>query len=462
VPLSLYEFGEFELDCARFELRRNGRSVKIERIPMDLLILLAEKDGAAVTRREIIERLWGKDVFVDTEHGINTAIRKIRQALKDDPEQPRFVQTVTGKGYRFVAGAKNGNATLASPGEAKSTEPAEAAPAERNSWRLITITAITVCLVAVAVLVLNAIGVGKRIFARNEIGPIRSVAVLPLVNLSGDATQDYFADGMTDELTTALAKNRSLRVVSRTSAMQYKGVSRPLRDIARELGVDGIVEGSVVRSANHVHVTLQLIYAPADTHVWAESYDRDLSGALSLPQKLSQIIANQARVDSAPAKPQRYVSPEAHDAYLQGRYVWSAANYARTRQHTENAIQSRGYFEKAIRLQPDYAAAWSGLADSIWVKGVGGTAPTAEFVEKAEAAACKAVELDDSLPEAHNSMAAVYFFYKWDWNRADAECRRSLELDPNNTEGPPYALPRPFGNESCRRGLAGTETSNGN
>jgi TolB-like protein/DNA-binding winged helix-turn-helix (wHTH) protein len=282
-----YNFGEFELDGARFELRRNGRVLKVERIPLELLILLAERNGNIVSRQEIIDRLWGKGVFVDTEHGINTAIRKIRSVLRDDAERPRFVQTIQGKGYRFLAEPNNGNTkpieVLLEP---ETPNRAEASPGKPRHWWALGIAVIALGLLAGTLLGLNAGGVRDHIFSGSQQVQIRSIAVLPLANLSGDAAQDYFADGMTDELITALAKNRSLRVVSRTSAMQYKGVRRPLRDIARQLGVDGILEGSLARSGNRVHMTVQLIYAPSDTHVWAESSDRDPSEVFSLPSEL--------------------------------------------------------------------------------------------------------------------------------------------------------------------------------
>ena len=434
---SVYKFGEFELDCSRYELRRSGRALKLERIPMDLLILLLERDGQVVSRQEIVERLWGKDVFVDTEHGINTAIRKIRTALGEKIEHPRFILTLSGKGYRFVPETlnPNGNGTAAAaekvspPTEALNSPNPEAIRTktdERLSSRWVG-AAIGLLLVAGATVALNVTGLHDRVFARNQIGPIHSIAVLPLANLSGDASQEYFADGMTDELITALAKNRSLRVVSRTSAMQYKGVRRPLPNIARELGVDGILEGSVERSGNRVHMTAQLIYAPTDTHIWAESYDRDLNGALSLPEELSQIVANEAKVTSAPVRPSRYINPEAHDTYLRGRYFWFSHKYDR----------SRECFEKAIQLQPDYAAAWDGLGDSYGASAVSGIPPqdAQDAFAKQEAFVRRALELDDSLPEAHNSMAAFYLFSAWDWHRAEAESLRAVELNPNYAEG---------------------------
>jgi TolB-like protein/DNA-binding winged helix-turn-helix (wHTH) protein len=434
VPSSDYKFGEFELDCGRFELRRDGRVLKLERIPLELLILLAEKDGYVVSRQEIVERLWGKDVFVDTEHGINTAIRKIRAALHEDAERPRFVQTVQGKGYRFVITPQNGNAAATSQ-EVKTPVapemvPADAVPAggasrRHRDWRSVVIAIVALFLVTGLIFGLNAGGVRSRLFAKHQTGSIHSIAVLPLANLSGDPSQDYFADGMTDELITMLARNTSLRIVSRTSAMQFKGVQRPVRDIARELGVDGILEGSVERSGNRVHMTVQLIYAPSDTHVWAESYDRDSNEVFSLPTELSQTIAKEVRTAVSPAKPQRYVSPQAHDAYLQGLYTWYGIAPAR----------SHEYFEKAIQLQPDYAMAWSGLANAYVAQAIVGDSPPQEVMGKAEAAVRKALELDDSLAEAHNSQAGLYLFSSWDWRKAESESLRAIQLNPNYSEG---------------------------
>jgi len=434
---SQYKFAEFQLDCASFELRRQGRAqksdrVSLERIPMELLILLLERQGSVVTRQEIVDRLWGKDVFVDTEHGINTAIRKIRQALKDNPEQPRFILTVTGKGYRFVAG-ENDNQRSAAPSETPTVIPereprlsgsdvpergpdAVVMPAvQSNRGKLAIVIAICVVVAAILISFLR-----HRIVRANQASQIHSIAVIPLANLSGDAAQDYFADGMTDELITALAKNRNLRIVSRTSAMQYKGVKRPLPDIARELNVDGILEGSVSRVGNRVHTTVQLIHAPSDTHIWAESYDRDLSEVIFLPEELSQTIAKEVKAAVSPPTRQRSISPEAHDAYLQGLYFWYRGDFDHSKQ----------YFQKAIDLRPDYAAAWAGLGDSYGVRAGGDTPPQAAFAKNEEYSR-KALELDDSVAEAHNSMAALYLFHAWDWNRAEAEAQRAIELNPN-------------------------------
>lgn len=424
-----YKFDEFELDSARFELRRGGQVQKLERIPLELLILLAERNGEVVSRDEIIERLWGKDVFVDTEHGINTAIRKVRAALRDDAERSRYIQTVSGKGYRFF-GEINGNgkagtlAALAPASLSADEQSARANPRKGRRWKLIAGVALTV-VVAVVLFAFNVGGLRERVFGKNQIGPIHSIAVLPLANLSGDPAQDYFSDGITDELITALAQNHSLRVISRTSAMQYKGVNKPLREIAQALGVDGILEGSVMRSNGKVHVNLQLIYAPTDTHVWAQSYDRNLNDAIALPEEVSQTIAAEASTPPPAVKTQRYVSPEAHDAYMQGLYFWYGFNPDR----------SLEYFEKAVQLQPDYAAAWSGVANSYAAKAILNECPAKDVTSKVEDAARKAVALDDGSPEAHDALAMWYLLFAWNLAQADAESRRSLELNPNFAEG---------------------------
>jgi TolB-like protein len=286
------------------------------------------------------------------------------------------------------------------------------------------IAALGLSVVAGGLLAFNVGGMRDHLFPEKHPAQIQSIAVLPLTNLSGDASQEYFADGMTDELITALAKNRSLRVVSRTTVMQYKGVRRPLRDVARELGVEGILEGSVERSGNRVHMTVQLIHAPSDTHLWAESYDRDLNEISSLPLELAQTIAKEVNTAVSPARAPHYINPEAHDAYLRGRYFWFNGNIDR----------SQEYFEKAVQVQPDYAAAWSGLADTNGLRALAAAVPPQEVMTKAKAAARKAVELDGSNPEAHNSMAALIFFSEWDLKRANEEALRAIELNPNYAE----------------------------
>jgi TolB-like protein/DNA-binding winged helix-turn-helix (wHTH) protein/Tfp pilus assembly protein PilF len=450
VAFGVAQFADFELDSGRHELRRGDRLLKLEKIPMDLLTLLVESNGQLLSRDQIIEKIWGKDVFLDTEHGINTAVRKIRQALGDDPEQPRFVQTVTGKGYRFIApvtvigeahrsGDNSRKVSLATelppevlpvgsevPILTAATPPVTNPILSSNAVRTAFLAIAALILLAAALVGFNVRGWRDQLIARPNSQRIRALAVLPLENLSGDPTQDYFADGMTDELITMIAKNADLRVISRTSAMQYKNVHRPLPDIARELGVDGILEGSVGRSGNQVHINAQLIYAPTDTHVWAESYDRSLSDVSSLQTELAQTIARQVGLKAYVwAKPEKRINPDAHDAYLLGRYFWFADDFEK----------SRTYFLKAIDLQPDYAAAWSGVADSYAGSAVEGNYPPEKVRAQAAEAAKKALELDDSLAEAHNTMAAIDLFYRWDWSAADKESARAIQLNRGFAEG---------------------------
>jgi len=251
--------------------------------------------------------------------------------------------------------------------------------------------------------------------------PILSLAVLPLENLSGDREQDYFADGMTDELTTMLAKDSTLHIVSRTSAMQYKGASRPLREIAQELGVDGVVEGSLERNGNKVHMTLQLIQGPSDTHVWAESYDRDANNMVSLPDEAAMAIAKKTNSAVAERAPARSVNPEARDAYMRGEHFWYSER---------NGDQAKKYFQKAVELQPDYASGWLGLSQYYGSRMLDGYMDPKEGLAPMEAAAEKAVELDGALPDARISLCGSIFFSERDWARADRECVRAIDLDP--------------------------------
>jgi TolB-like protein/DNA-binding winged helix-turn-helix (wHTH) protein/Tfp pilus assembly protein PilF len=441
VDHDLLQFGEFALDCARYELRRGGRAVKLEKIPMDLLILLATAEGRLVTREEIEGKLWGKDVFVDAEHGINTAIRKIRQTLGDDPEEPKFIQTVQKKGYRFIAevrkveGAARDEGTEKTTAEAWSTlggrdvvenERQEETAGKNRKRRWVWIATAAVVLLALPAVKFLA---PKLTRADKKAAAIRAIAVLPLENISGDKEQEFFADGMTDELITMLAKYPALRVISRTSVMQYKNAHKTLPEIARELGVDGIIEGSVSRAQGRVRVRAQLIYAATDTHLWAESYDRDLGDVLTLQQELARSIAERVNIAASPVGATTHsvyvpANLEARDAYFRGREYWTIGQF----------MKSAEFFEQAIRLDPKYAAAYAGLADSYTASAVSGRMPAATAMAKGEPAAKKALELDDESAEAHHAFAASELFLRWDWETAEKESERALELNPGIAE----------------------------
>jgi TolB-like protein/DNA-binding winged helix-turn-helix (wHTH) protein len=456
VAVGIFEFGDFKLDCGTFELRRDGHGIKLERKPMELLILLASKEGQLVTRAEIASRLWNSEVFDDTEHGINTAIRKIRQVLRDDPEEPRFVQTVTGMGYRFIAPivfvrlpvegesqpAERGNGANASgpptalaasssavPEPAPAIETAESPvePSTRQPHRArlviwLAAGAFAVCVLLVAVIVLGPRSLANRWLHRSTQPAISSLAVIPLDNLSGDPGQDYSADGMTDELITMLAKNSTTRIVSRTSVMQYKGVHKPLPEIARELGVDGILEGSIARTGSQIHMTLQLIRA--DTHLWAESYDRNSNDVAALPGEAARAIAGRLHSSVPASTAARYVHPEAHDAYLRGRHLWF-------RGQMEEAGK---YFQNAVDLQPDYAPGWAGLSSYYGESAVDGIMNPLQAQPQAEACARKDVALDDQLSDAHLNLGAAFFFGQWDWAHGLDEISRAIELDRKDTQ----------------------------
>ena len=420
---TILEFGDFRLDPDHFELCRAGQPLKLERKPMELLILLATHEGDIVTREEIVERLWGSEVFVDTKHGINAAIRKVRHVLGDDHDQPRFVHTVTGRGYRFVGPVVVIQPAIPSSSSSPAPQPSAEIPAiqAQSHHRLWFILGSVAALLLIAVVVILRV---RAHTTRTAIPAIQSLAVLPLTNLSGDPKQDYFADGMTDELTTMLAKDSTLRVISRTSAMQFKNPHQPLGEVARTLGVDGIVEGSISRADGEVHMTVQLIHAPSDTHLWADSYDRDNNEVAALPEQAAQAIAKRLNAAIATTKPARYINPEAHDAYLRGRVLWIAGEYDK----------SGEFFQKAIELQPDYALGWSGLADHYAGAAMAGQLDPRTAIPAMVAAARKAIALDDTAPQTHLSFAAIYWADRWDLPQALQEIQRAIEIDPEFAE----------------------------
>jgi len=430
-----FQFGEFTLDELRYKLLRGERLLRLQKQPMDLLILLVERRGELVSREEIAERLWGKDVFVDVDHSINTAVRKLRQALRDDPEKPRYVETVLGKGYRFAAPviSSNGNAspvvevgTLPSPVQVD-LEPAipfeEARQVSARVWIVIGAPAFLV-LVAVAVALYS--GRSAQTAAQP---PIQSLAVLPLKNLSGDPNQEYLADGITEALIGRLSGIHNLRVISRTSVMKFKETKLSVPEIAKALGVDAIVEGSLIRDGSHVRVHAQLIRAASDKHLWAQEYDRELQNILvlqsdiaqSIAKKVSDSITSQERVMLVAARP---VVPEVYELYVKAKNA-PGNNKLQLEQRIAN-------FQDAIRKDPTFAPAYVGLAQTyIGYQDIAVGAPPSEIRPKATDAARKAIELDPELAEAHAILAEMYQ-KQWKWAEAEAEYKRALELKPND------------------------------
>ncbi len=430
-------FGVFELDVRAGELRKHGLRVRLQEQPFQILVMLLENHGEVVTREELQKKLWPADTFVDFDHGLNKAINKIREALSDSAESPRFVETVARRGYRFLAEVKVADAApIRSPELATEPHPATEARdrpdvVEKLALPKRLLQSLTWKISALALLVLMASLAAWKLHSSNRPSPvIRSLAVLPLESLSSDASQDYFADGMTDELISDLGQISALRVISRTSVMAYKHARKPLPQIARELNVDAVVEGTVLRSGNQVRITAQLIEASADRHLWSQSYEGELQDTLALQNNVARAIADQIRIslnpqEQAALRNAKVVNPEAYVSYLKGRYFWN--------KRTADSLQvALAYFNQAIDQDPKYAQAYSGLADTYALLGDWQYAVMTpkDALPKAKAAAIKALELDNTLGEAHNSLAFCLDGFDWDFNSAGKEFRRAIELNP--------------------------------
>jgi TolB-like protein/DNA-binding winged helix-turn-helix (wHTH) protein/Flp pilus assembly protein TadD len=429
-------FGVFEVDLRAGELRKKGMRVRLQGQPFQVLAMLLEHPGEVVTREELQKRLWPADTFVDFDQGLNKAINKLREALGDSADTPRFVETVARRGYRFLAEVKpTERSSIASMrpilGAVPQTDELADPPKPIEiKHRLNTARGLVIS--AAVLLLLVGVGLGLwRYGSRERLAPtIRSIAVLPFESLSNDTNQDYFADGMTDVLISDLGQIGALRVISRTSVMGYKHVRKPLPQIARELNVDAIVEGTVLRSGDRVRITAQLISASADRHLWSQSYQGELRETLEVQSKVAMAIADQVRINVNPREQAalaaaKAVNPEAYISYLKGRYFWNK----RTADSLKIAL---AYFNQAIEEDPKYAQAYSGLADTYALLGDWQYAVMTpkEALPKAKAAATKALELDSSLGEAHNSLAFCLDGFDWDFESAGKEFQRAIELNP--------------------------------
>jgi TolB-like protein/DNA-binding winged helix-turn-helix (wHTH) protein/Tfp pilus assembly protein PilF len=424
----LLRFGVFELDRRSGELRKDGARVRLQEQPLKILDALLADPGQPVTRESLRQRLWPDDTFVDFDNGLNRAINRLRTALGDEADNPRFIETLERRGYRFIApvaavDAPTSTAAPATPERTAGTEPSRRRPA----W-----VAGAVAAAVLVVLLIAFVPALRRGADSSDHAPIRSLAVLPLANLTGDPGQDYFSDGMTDALITNLASLPALRVISRQSVMRYKGSAKPLPEIARELGVEGVVEGSVVRSAGRVRITAQLIHAATDRHVWARSYDRPLEDVLALQGELSRAIAEEVRItlgakESQRLTRQRAVRPEAYDAYLLGRHHWN--------QRTEPALdKALEYFQTAVAKDPDFALAHAGLAMANAPRLIFGYVPPGRGLAEQKAAALRALELDPGLGDARAALAAARA-QEWDWAGAEDEFRRAVDADSSSALG---------------------------
>jgi TolB-like protein len=370
-------FGDFEFDRAAYELRRKGRRVKLGRQPMDLLIYLAERPRQLISRADIVERLWGADVFVDVDTGVNTAISKVRQALRDSADAPAFVETVAGKGYRFVA-----EVTRRSEGDAPSR--------------------------------------------------VVGLAVLPFQNLSGDAEREYLAAGLTDEISASLAQTDPAHLIVKGRTARYKGSTKTAAAIGQELGVDYLVDGSLQEEGSRVRVTTTLMRARDQAHVWSQSYDRESKGLLELQQELSRAIADQVRFrlspEAAAGIPRRQTrNAEAYDAYLRARFQ-------RSRRTAEGNARAVALYRQAIALDPDYALAWADLSFTYTASVINADAPAETVAPLAREAAARAVWANPRLSEAQEAIGYQRWLLEWDWSGAEAGLRTAIALDPSNAE----------------------------
>src|SRR5579863_4420252 len=424
----IYRFDQFELLSDEGELRTGSSCTRLQEKPLRLLTVLLENPQRLVTREQLRERMWESNTFVDYELGINVAVKKARDALGDSAENPRFIQTVAKRGYRFLAQVEVTYQEVSAPavsippsGAASPAALPEAAPvrglAIHRRWIFALLAIVVLC------------SLGLWLFANRQQAPrIHSLAVLPLRDLSPDSGQEYFADGITEELITNLAQTLPLRVISRTSVMRYKRTEKPISEIARELGVEAIVEGAVARSGNQVTVTVQLIDATEDRHLWAQTYHRDLGDLLGMEAELAQRIASQVGATltsdhEIKFKKSRPIDPMVYELYMKGRYFWN-------KRTEEGVTKAAEFFQQAVELDTNYAPAYAGLADC-YLFGQPATLPPKVLAVKIKELATRALEIDDSLGEAHATLGLLSQNFEWDWAKAEREYKRAIDLNPN-------------------------------
>ena len=448
VSSSVVRFGgKYELDRGAYELRKAGRPLRLARIPMELLLLLLEQPDQLVSRERIAERIWGKGVFLDIDNGINAVVRRIRLVLEDDSEQPRFIQTVVGRGYRFIAPVQEAAPSPAVLPAAEAHFP-ESSRYEQpvdmetdlqrpepdsesgktvpsgvtipGSHRMIAVSAVTFVIVIVALIV-------GRWFTPSR-GKIESIAVLPFANVSGDPNMEYLSDGITESLINSLSQLPRLKVMSRDSVFRYRGKDMDAEAAGHELGVGAVLIGRIVQRGGDLWVSTELVDAHDNTHLWGEQYNRKLADLLSVQQEIVQQITDKLMLrlngEEQTRLTKRYTDNiEAYQLYLKGRYYWN--------RRPRGLLDGIKYFEQAIEKDPNYALAYSGLADCYAALATweGGTISPGEAMLKANAAALKAVEFDETLAEAHASLGYIRLHYDWNWPEAEKQFKRAIELN---------------------------------
>ncbi len=445
-----YRFGPFELRTQTRELYKHGAKLKLRPQAYQVLAVLLERAGDAVTREELLKRVWPSDTFVDFEHGLNTAIKELRGALSDSATEPKYIETLPKLGYRViapvegVAGAagvsdEESTARLVPGADRSSGEPPElAVPREsrqvnRRKWEWIAAAVIGVAVLAGSLAMLKRSRAGHSAQIADARGRTM-LAVLPFENLTGEEGQEYFSDGLTEEMIAQLGRldPQKFGVIARTSVMHYKHTSEKMDQIGRELGVQYVLEGSVRRDSGKVRINAQLIEVGGQTHLWSQEYDRELTNLLAVQAEIAQEISDEIQLTlggpkvSAPAHPASLTPQayQAYDLYLKGLFFLNK----RTVTGFQQAID---YFQQAIAEDPNSAPAYAGLANSYTLLTGYGLAPASHYMTKARAAALRALELDETLPEAHSALALIVENYDWDWNASEKQYRRAIELNPN-------------------------------
>lgn len=392
--------GDFFLDTQSGELRRNGETIRLPEQPFKILQLLVGGSGDVITRDELRAQLWPADTFVDFDRSLNSAMKKLRDALGDSADRPAYIETIPRRGYRLIAAVGD-----------------ELAPQPRR--RIVWISAAAAFAAVLLIAAFRFYGMAAP--------HIRSIAVLPLANLSGDPAQEYFADGMTEALITDVAQLKEVRVISRTSVMPYKQSKQSLPEIARQLNVDGVIEGGVVRSGSRVRITVQLIQASTDQHLWARSFERDFGDVVSLQRELSSAISEalHAELAAGAAQAARRIDADAYELFLRGE-----ASVAK--QTNEGVNDGIAHLEKAVAIQPDFAEAHAALAHAYSQQAYGGSVAPSDFMLRAKNAASKAVALDPRLARGHAELGAALFRFDWNWTASEQEMRRAIALNPND------------------------------
>jgi TolB-like protein/DNA-binding winged helix-turn-helix (wHTH) protein/Tfp pilus assembly protein PilF len=431
-------FGLYEADLDAAELRKNGLKVKLQDRPFEILKILLERPGEVITREEFRQRLWPADTFVDFDHSLNGSINKLRQALDDEADNPRFVATAGRRGYRFIAPvggsghlvAENTMEPLApgaTVGAAKQRSPDNPHTRRGVSRRILWLAGSAMILLALA-----TVSAGWRYLHRRLQTPPGRImlAVLPFQNLTGDPEQEYFADGLTDELITRLGQMHpeQLGVIARTSVMGYKHGDKRVDQIARDLSVQYVLEGSVRRTPDRLRITAQLISVADQSHLWAQAYDRSPQDVLTVEDDVALAVATEIQVHLNPHQTDlargRTANPEAYEAYLKGRYFWN-------KRTADGLKKSTDYFEAAIAKDPTYARAYAGLADAYVLLGGYGVIPQKDAMPRAKTAAQQALAIDDRLAEAYTSLGLIVEQYEWNWSEGEKDYKRAIELNPN-------------------------------